>query len=769
MPTFQGLVKRAATFSLLVCASSSYGCGSEVSDDEKKPNTLETFSPVIDLQTTLNGKDPVVWSPESVEDQRKKRDTFSWAATNPLPVPAANSTDPAPVYYAEIYIRNADELRELEEMGIHYDAAPLFESEWPDTTAPITMEFQGDPKDHGGQFVYALLPAITYNLIREATLAGEDTYVAINLRPIPFQARALDGSVSYDYLGSAFGEFAPHWSEVTDVGETAAPPATEKRLGRWLRKFVRHVVDGTRAVVDGIRAGVGKVVMAFKADSSITVTVSATNGDPRFSGPMTRAWGATAGSELRLSRTRVNVTQWRGVALYRGITDAEGVVTVKVASGLNTRICIEGDSASARLEQGLLFPVRACSGRFVAAGTTLSRPLAVDGPAMHALAQLIDARRYATEVLGFTPPKAMVQRGWPANVLSANGRAYVPCLAATNAPSTVVDGLAAGLNGVGAVVAGGLPIGTLLEMAMATDIMLPDSKNDGRATATHEYGHFFLCSLLAQTKPSAYNAFWGQVTLHALKDDDSQVRGINEGFADWFASQAAGGVSYLWPLANGTDSAGDHFFAPGVPGNGHGLEENVGAPICGTPSAPASPDCSSINLGAIPQVIGSFSTLLHDVIDRPCAGSCPTELSDGAVWSFANNRNFVLTRGVITATADEAIQESPRLITEIVRDYASQFAVGAVLTGGGADFGSVLPSFVKKLTEGGKYTPEQVCKLLGLHGFTSACPAAPPQMMPPVAPPPVAPPPVAPPPVAPPPVEPPPVQPPPVEPPIVLL
>jgi hypothetical protein len=218
--------------------------------------------------------EPFVWAPYSVEDQRWLRDHFSWSRTHALPQPPVPNgpqtiEDLPPLYYVEIYVRSADELLELDELGLHWDLAPLFDSEWPDYDRDILLPFEGDPGDGGAQFAFAFITSPIYNAIRQASLEGEDTYAVVNLREVPTEARGPGGTVSYAYLQGKLTNFARPHLELTDDGEGPVQPridksaTQEKRRGRWLRKFVRKVADIGRSSVDAVRTVLGKLATTF--------------------------------------------------------------------------------------------------------------------------------------------------------------------------------------------------------------------------------------------------------------------------------------------------------------------------------------------------------------------------------------------------------------------------------------------------------------------------------------------------------------------------
>ena len=69
-----------------------------------------------------------------------------------------------------------------------------------------------------------------------------------------------------------------------------------------------------------------------------------------------------------------------------------------------------------------------------------------------------------------------------------------------------------------------------------------------RGTPTHEYGHYTLCNLLAQSYgDKAFRSAYSEAAIAGiLHSDDASVQPlyINDGFADFFASEVVGGTSY---------------------------------------------------------------------------------------------------------------------------------------------------------------------------------------------------------------------------------
>jgi hypothetical protein len=702
-------------------------CESETaSSPEAEPHAQVVGGDMPPAVIQLDAEEPQPWSPHYVWDQRAILEGFRWSDVAPLPDHPPDSTEPPPVYYVQIYVRSPDELRELEELGVHYDPAPLFDAEWPNR--PVLMTFEGDPDDQGGLFVYCLMPAITYNAIREATLAGEETYRAMILREVPEEARAPDGSVSYEHMADNFGEFAPPYEEIVDEGEVGPPTLdgfeVQERIGRRLRNWVRRKVSEVREAVDLVRRGVGLLIRAFRLETTLRITVDAKSRAENMPGKLLQAWGAEFGQPLPLANTRVNVQQWGGIALHKARTNDQGFARVKVGRDRRAKVCVEGDSAAARLEHGVLFPVRVCSKTFVPKDKEQEYRLQLDDESFHALAQIIDGRKYASRALGFRPPKAMVQRGWIAKRLSHESRPYVPCLAATNASNTVVEKIAAGLTSA-------VPFaGVAAELLFTTDIMLPDGSANGRSTSTHEYGHFFLCTLLAHENPQAYDRVWSDVVEHAFLDDASEIRGINEGFADWFASQVAGGVNYFDDQPFGEPANGDFMFSTNGPTLGRGMESNYGAPLCISAGSPPAPACQPELKSGIDQQAATIATLLHDIVDRTsCNAECQNVVSDAAVWGTRGpGGNITLVRSSFDAINDEEIEAGPFQLVEALRAFSR---------GGAPFFAQALnyESFFHFLTEelAKSYTPDQICRLFALHTQGRCASAPPAPALPPAA------------------------------------
>ena len=683
--------------------------------------------------------DGIEWEPIDLATTRQLRDSFSWNNTTALSeAPVRNVTVDGQVlrlpaiHYALIYVRDANELRELDEIGVHYDLAPLFGEEWPDTGTSLVLPFNGDPEDGHGMFAFALLPAITYNALRAESLAGEDTFRAVILRDVPESADAGNNTVSYDFIAENMASWAPPRTELTDEGEVALPPleeegasvagaAEDKRLGRFLRRALRRVRDFTRGSIDLLRRGIGALATLVVQTSQLDLVTSVND---RTRAPLVRGWDDGVdnpspdeprgfGKRLTLNGLRVNVSGMSRLTLYQAKLNNRGRARVEVPRWLNVQICFEADSPTAKFERGLLRPVLHCWPIMRPTSDVHEIRRAVGDTEFYVMAQLIDARDYAKQVLGFTPPKATIQSGDPAQLLTAGdaANAFVPCLEATNAPASVVDAY----NWILQAIPGA---GVSIEFLFATDMVLNAYTRHSRLVPVHEYGHFVFCTLLDDVGTNAFDLVWSQVLdpRNFGNDSSTAVKALNEGFADWFASQVVGGTDYF-VTTNATleREEGEYFYNTGGPSNGGGMEANVGGPPCGP-----LPCFDAGGWKATDRVVGTVATLLHDAIDQDdCAGDpvCRDEgRSDSAVWDtsamtgpFTPVKPFKLDHA-----ADEAIQIAPAEVIDAIRLFAER---RETLTYD--NFYSALRDTLEDHEDG--YSPEEICKLFALHNFEGNC------------------------------------------------
>jgi len=485
--------------------------------------------------------------PISAEQSIRMRRGFSWSKTRPVPetLPDGKPT----LWYASIYVRDREELAGLDDLLIHHQNRPLFLTEMEGYRGRCgAIEYDGDG---AGTFVFAVLPGITYNLIRQAALADPQNplFEALVLRDIPAAARARGGSLSWDALKLA-GFYYRDLRTFTLSNEAQQPfwNALKRRVAKTIAKVVQVVV---KTVVDGLgeidKFASGKIVQGIE--------VHIANRDPAFaSATMTQAWGARAGQELRLDGVRVEVRQWAQRLWSLGIplptsfnsTLQDGVAYLEVAKDASPRdggICIEVKNAGAELTTFLL-PTEVCDfgQQFklstqrdnVVTFTTGSYPL-------HTLNMLTDAYRYSQSVVGYSPHQVTVAHGWLGTLLGGfDGKIYAPCFGFPNiAQDTIVAAAARVVPVAGEI------IGTL----SAVDIVMPNviRARKSRGIMVHEYGHYFLCSSLFDASPTAMTGFTAARVFEPGDfgpDDENAV--LNEAFADFFAHQVVSGTNYFW-------------------------------------------------------------------------------------------------------------------------------------------------------------------------------------------------------------------------------
>lgn len=597
----------------------------------------------VELRPSEDGSELPIWEFLPREESIALRDGFSWAETAEVkelePHPNEPQGSRPALYYALFYVETPDHLLELDELQLHVSSLPIFEDEWKGLQDDLAVKFtfEGDGE---GMFVYTILPGAAYNLIRRESIEGEaPLYRAVILRDPPAEALTPIGTLSYEYLvehgfewgGDLFREdLEPPWGLEPDAGRAATAPeepmselapgdsSTERRFGRRLRRAVRRLRDAIRGTVDRAREALSRVVRVVAPETELRLNIVAIEADDDFgggtptSGPMIRAWGAAAGAPLVFSGTRVNVREFGGLGLSRGRTDGAGNVRIDVTRSLRVRVCVEAASDAAVVDRSILFPVLACGGAFRAEGATMVRPVNLLDNDFNILAQAIDGFEYSRRVLGFEPRRAVIQSGFVGRLLTLPGGAsFSPCLARRG--TALTEAVATALFGVG----------TVVEFVFAVDIVMHPDERDSRGIASHEYGHYLLCEIMLQTNPATFGLVWGDIiaaTVLAGQPPDSQPVVFNEGFADWFAAQVAGGVSYFSTAVGVAEEDNMFYFEPSVVASGGGLEDNLGALPCGAPGSPPPLACqatpaATVSTDRLGQNVAATAATLQDVVD----------------------------------------------------------------------------------------------------------------------------------------------------------
>lgn len=591
---------------------------------------------------------PVLEPPLSAAESIAIRDAFSWQRTQPLP--ETNSEGLPSLYYALIYVESREHVEALNDLLIHHSPLPFFGNElarWDGQQGMFTHEGDGT-----GLFVFAIIPAVTYNLLRNAALEGNVIFRVIQLRDIPPKAMGTDGSISYAALrASGFQYLEQEPPPAASAGTAVSSDIRPQFLGSLLRGIIQGIAAVVGGAVREVQRGIGAVDRWGEGAVTLTVRLDVRNTDPYFGGavaggmagastPMQRGWGARAGQQITLPGVRVAARQRTlgGLlpSLFTKHTGDDGVASLRVTRGRETSICLSAENDAASIVTSFV-AVELCDFR-VGGGalhedTTLH--LFLQHRYFNVLAQATDGRAYLRELVGFTPRRAIILVGWFANLIKVDGRvgAIAPAFAF---PNLAYDGAllalaAAASSNLGPWVA---PIIIAAMPIYAVDIILPDNIYtepggvgiaagtfdrvlDSRGVVTHEYGHFALAALLyaqgVENITIAYSdAMISRISWEAGWGDSTESGYLNEAFADFFASQVVGGTNYFDPPQSEQGPGSLSYCKAELP---------VGAPCID----------SNIHEGqGFKQNIERTVSILHDAFDGWPAGTDAP--GNGGVW-----------------------------------------------------------------------------------------------------------------------------------------
>lgn len=257
---------------------------------------------------------------------------------------------------------------------------------------------------------------------------------------------------------------------------------------------------------------------------------------------------------------------------------------------------------------------------------------------LHALTQITDGADYAYRTIGYEPHKVQVLTGFLANEatnllnhdltdVDSKERAMTLCL---DFPGVGV-GLLSGVIGQ-------------LTVPLLADIWWPDERLavpnlNSRGVMTHEYGHFLMCSMLYdQEGPSGIDALIPRAFAGETSRDSMGV--MLEAFADYFASQVAGGTNYFTPRGGAaTSNRMSYCFGPPC------VEEN----FKGTGEVNASVPFKD--------EIARTVSLINDAFDREDSSGRGVELLpwNGDVWFQPTPGQLRFSPTPYIATADEPV------------------------------------------------------------------------------------------------------------------
>ncbi len=498
---------------------------------------------------------------------RQMIENFSWS--NATHVPERLPTGEVALYYAYIYFEDQEDVDNAQRLLIHTQSLPLFQGEMAKYAGQCgTIGMEGDGE---GIFAFAVLPGLLYNKILDARTHPDipeeqrEVFRAIILREPPNNAGTVGGALKYEALADAGFRYMglselPDDAALDELVYGAGVASAIIDALEWIGNAARDV---SRELV----VFLGTIDKFINGSHSMTIDLDVrnlddpdfeSNGSSRFADDrMIAAWGAPGIREIAPSGSQTTLyaitqhahTLWQPVlSAYKDRLDANGKAYLEVPNQANGSVevvglCFELRNDAARLTSHLLRD-ESCNFKlgqsdvndFENESITVKQRLKVESLAQ--LTEVTDSYKYMKHIVGVTPKQMKVLRGALAYLLSPDGRVWVSCLDYGNLLADQVFESATGLAG---------PIGLAYQVLAGNDVYFPPKdSNTTRGVISHEYGHYALCALSEETN--------GKVLAAATKTFDSwtgnldagnESRVLNEAFADFFAYQVVGGVSYL--------------------------------------------------------------------------------------------------------------------------------------------------------------------------------------------------------------------------------
>ncbi|MBN8231549.1 hypothetical protein JYK02_28955 [Corallococcus macrosporus] len=654
---------------------------------------------VTRVELRLGGNLPELSPPIPPEESAAIRDSFSWDKT--IALPERNPEGLPSLYYSLVYVEEREQIDALDEMLVHYSTLPLFGEElerWQGQRGVFSHEGDGH-----GMFLFALMPAATYNLLREAALNGNAVYSVIALRNVPASVKLADGSISYEALRSS--GFLYRGLQPTDVASWSLTSPGSKQVkqelfNRIIRAIVKTVATVVKAEVRLVVRGIGLIDRWAKGSVTLRVRLDLQNMDPAFpAGPMQRAWGAGAGTQVPLSRVRISAWQKSlGVlpTLFTDKADDGGMASMRVARGKKTSLCVATENDAVEVTKFLL-ESEICDFTDTLSDAVMEQDVERLIPverqrSLNVLAQASEGWSYMKDVVGYEPHKARVLVGGLANIagLASGNRAFAPCFHFPNLSedvfiyssswATFVDGITLKNLGAGMVA-------RRAASAYLTDIIIPedpsesvagsDSSLDSRGVASHEYGHFVLCSMLYSENPAnisfAYTAaMLDQILSGGSPTGEMESAYHNESFADFVASQLVGGVNYFDPCSNNPSRSQPECESGAV------TTTSLGVNYCNA----ASKDCLEHNFSGQGSFVGGngfdaeiarVTTLLHDAFDGRDSLTSGNAPSNADVWKLNGSDQLVYSSQLRAGSSgDENVALPGRSLRRLIANWAKR-------------------------------------------------------------------------------------------------
>ena len=562
---------------------------------------------------------------------------FDWLKTDALPEGSASQPI---LYYMSIFLENEPDATALRELGVHVQSSPVFIEEtsaWDDGSALVVEEGEVT-----GRWYFAVLPGAVYNKIREQlqksiASGAEPGLRAIVFRTIPNSAaREFTWDVhrlSYQYLGEQGFEYNAI-KRCFDLNGTEVCRKQQAILGWLVRKGLHFIFDSADTLIENIRDGIGFFKRKIKGGLDLTLQFELINTDPFFgAGENQLMYSGWSGQKLYLKGTTVRIRQ--GFASFSGKTDEFGRVTIKIAKGSNSTVCIEAENKYVILTEFLLEKL-VCVENIGKFSNDEQVTVSVKHPYFNVLAQMTDTAEYLQNVANYTMPQITVLVGsWASRIAVNDDRAFAPCMG--RMPNLIL-GTAGDIASL--IIPGGLLVSAAAEFLYAVDIVLPKSDHMSRGVGVHEYGHVVMCSMLAKESVIDFQTAWTDVILaSADQHGNNDTSYIVEAFADFISSQVVGGTNYYASSDNFVKRSLNYCRATGLC-----METNF------TENFNTTDDKT-----AFTAQVRRVSTLLHDAFD---GNSSQYSLNDGSHWEMRSGNTFLtqISGNNSVATESEIIE-----------------------------------------------------------------------------------------------------------------
>jgi hypothetical protein len=315
---------------------------------------------------------------------------------------------------------------------------------------------------------------------------------------------------------------------------------------------------------------------------------------------------------------------------------------------------------------------------------------------------------------------------------------------------------------VGSII--GFIVGEVADVVFdGVDMVLPPGFSTlSRGVTSHEYGHFSFCDMMFRNDPEKFSSVWvnaasDTIVSQVTKSDGAQVQDyfLNEGIADYFATQLAGGMNYFAPA--GSRSASTSFWPSGMsdpmswcsatnPSPLRCAEDNIGAMPAGTN---ASPNIAGTNTPKqvttfqasddFIEAVGTTTTTIHDVFDGWPNSPAVNEPGNGGAWvflssgeirapqpPFTSSIGFLDLLGSLNDTPENGSnppihEENISLPGTSFPSFIAEFLRREPTSGAMLEQQTLFGGLTQVMLNFGA-DPNEICRLYELHQPTDTCP-----------------------------------------------